>query len=82
MKFEFTPKGVCSRHFTFEIENDVITSVEIIGGCQGNLSGISKLITGMNVNDVIAKIEGTTCGMKPTSCPDQIARALKAYKAQ
>jgi len=82
MKFDYTPKGVCSRHFTFEIEDDIIKSVSIVGGCQGNLSGISKLITGMNVNDVIEKIEGTTCGPKPTSCPDQIAKALKAYKAQ
>lgn len=82
MKFEFTPRGVCSRHYTFEIENDVIQSVQIIGGCQGNLAGISRLITGMNIDEVIAKLENTTCGSKPTSCPDQIARALKAYKAQ
>ena len=82
MEFVYYPKGVCSREYHFEIEDDIIKSVKIIGGCQGNLSGISRLITGMNINDVIEKLEGTTCGMKPTSCPDQIAKALKAYKAQ
>ena len=80
MKFEYNPQGVCSRHYTFDIEDDVIKSVEIIGGCKGNLSGISKLIKGMNINDVIEKLEGTTCGSNPTSCPDQIANALKAYR--
>ena len=81
MKFEYNPQGVCSRHYTFDIEDDVIKSVEIIGGCKGNLSGISKLIKGMNINDVIEKLEGTTCGSNPTSCPDQIAKALRARKA-
>jgi uncharacterized protein (TIGR03905 family) len=80
MKFEYNPQGVCSRHYTFDIEDNVIKSVEIIGGCKGNLSGISKLIKGMNINDVIEKLEGTTCGSNRTSCPDQIANALKAYK--
>ena len=80
MKFEYRPKGVCSYFYSFDIENNIIKNVEILGGCKGNLAGISKLITGMNVDDVISKLENTTCGEKPTSCPDQIARALKAYK--
>jgi len=82
MHFTYYPKGVCSKQYEFEIENNVIQSVQIFGGCQGNLAGISKLITGMNIDDVIAKLEGTTCGFKPTSCPDQIAQALKEFKAQ
>ncbi|MBQ3376253.1 MAG: TIGR03905 family TSCPD domain-containing protein [Erysipelotrichaceae bacterium] len=82
MIFEYTPKGVCSQHYTFDIEDDIIQSVVIIGGCPGNLKGISKLITGMNINDVIARLEGTTCGPKDTSCPDQISRALKRYRDQ
>ena len=82
MIFEYNPTGVCSRHYTFDIEDDIIKSVVIIGGCNGNLKGISKLITGMNINDVIDKLEGTTCGPNPTSCPDQISRALKRYRDQ
>ena len=82
MVFEYYPTGVCSRHYTFENEDDIIKSVVIEGGCKGNLSGISKLIKGMNINDVIEKLEGTTCGANPTSCPDQISRALKQYREE
>ena len=78
MKFTYTPSGVCSRQFNFDVEDGVIRSVEIIGGCHGNLQGISHLITGMKVEDVIARLKGIRCGMKSTSCPDQIARALEA----
>ena len=78
MKFTYTPRGVCSRQFNFDVEDGVIRSVEIIGGCHGNLQGISHLITGMKVEDVIARLKGIRCGMKSTSCPDQIARALEA----
>ncbi len=82
MKFEYNPRGVCSVHYVFDIEDDIIRDVQITGGCNGNLKGISRLITGMNINDVIEKLAGTTCGYKPTSCPDQIARALKQYSMQ
>lgn len=78
MKFTYTPSGVCSRQFNFDVEDGVIRSVEIIGGCHGNLQGISHLITGMKTEDVIARLKGIRCGMKSTSCPDQIARALEA----
>ena len=78
MKFTYTPSGVCARQFNFDVEDGVIRSVEIIGGCHGNLQGISHLITGMKVEDVIARLKGIRCGMKSTSCPDQIARALEA----
>ena len=79
MEFTYMPRGVCSRQFNFEVEDGIIKSVEIIGGCHGNLQGISKLITGMQVNDVIERLKGIRCGLKPTSCPDQIARALEAH---
>ena len=72
---------VCSQEMRFELEDDTIKSVEIIGGCPGNLIGISKLIEGMKVDDVIRRFEGISCAGKPTSCPDQIACALKLHRA-
>ena len=80
--FEYTPKGVCSRKMIFDLDGDIIRSVEVIGGCNGNLKGISSLLKGQNFNEIISRLEGITCGPKSTSCPDQIAQALKAYKAQ
>lgn len=80
MIFEYDPKGVCSQHYTFDIEDDVIKSLKVIGGCQGNLTGISKIVVGMKIDNVIKAFEGTDCHFKGTSCPDQIAKALKAYK--
>ena len=80
MKFDYYPTGVCSRHYTIEIEDDKIKSLHVEGGCMGNLAGISRIVTGMNVDDVIRAFEGVECGGKGTSCPDQIARALKKYK--
>ena len=80
MKFSYMPHGVCSRQFNFDIEDGVVRSVEIIGGCPGNLEGISRLLAGMKVDDVIERLRGVRCGMKPTSCPDQIARALEAQR--
>ena len=64
----------------FDLEDNKVKNVQFIGGCNGNLKGISQLIEGMDVDDVIAKLEGTSCGMKKTSCPDQLAQALKAAK--
>ncbi len=80
MKYDFIPQGVCSTKYTFDVEDGIIRSVTIIGGCNGNLKGISKLLEGMKVEDVINKLEGTTCGFKNTSCPDQIAKGLKLYQ--
>lgn len=82
MKFEYNPSGVCSRHFTFEIEDNKVTSLQVEGGCNGNLNGISKLLVGMEVDEVINRLQGTTCGFKNTSCPDQIAKALQSFKQQ
>lgn len=75
----YKTSGVCSKEIQFEIENDIIKSVEFVGGCSGNTQGISKLVEGMSVEDVIKRLEGVKCGFRPTSCPDQLAQALRAY---
>lgn len=80
MKFKTT--GVCCSEINFEVENNIVKSVHFKGGCAGNASGIAKLVEGMGINDVIEKLEGTTCGHKSSSCPDQLAKALKAVKEQ
>ena len=77
MFFNYQPKGVCARQLTFEVEDGIVKSLQVQGGCHGNLQGISKLVVGMKVEDVIARMEGIRCGFKPTSCPDQMAQALK-----
>jgi len=82
MKYEYTPRGVCSRKMIFDIEGGVIRSLEVIGGCNGNLKGISSLVEGMRVDDVISRLEGISCGGRPTSCPAQIAEALKKFTAE
>ena len=79
--YETSPM-VCSQEMKFVIEGDTVKSVNIIGGCPGNLIGISKLVAGMKISDVISKFEGISCGGKPTSCPDQMAQALKQYLAK
>ena len=79
--YETSPM-VCSQEMKFEIEGDTVKSVAILGGCPGNLIGISKLVAGMKIADVISKFEGISCGGKPTSCPDQLAQALKQALAQ
>lgn len=73
----YKTSGVCSREIHFELDGDTIKSVEFIGGCDGNTTGICQLVVGMKVNDVIKKLEGVRCGFKPTSCPDQLAKALR-----
>ena len=77
MQYEYKTKGTCSQRIFFEIEDGILKSVQFVGGCNGSLQGISSLVDGMAVQDVISKIEGIRCGMKPTSCPDQLAAALK-----
>ena len=78
MTIQYTPKGVCSRAFQIEVEEGVIRSVQVTGGCDGNLKGLSSLLKGMTVEDAIQRMEGIRCGMKATSCPDQLAQALKS----
>lgn len=77
MTYEYTPRGVCSRKMIIEIDDGIVTDVKIMGGCNGNLQGISSLVKGMPVNEVIKRLEGINCGFKGTSCPDQLAKALK-----
>lgn len=77
MKYTYTPKGVCSRQINLEIEDGIVTKLEVIGGCNGNLQGIAKLVQGMEVEEVIKRLKGIDCNSKGTSCPDQIARALE-----
>ena len=77
MTFDYIPKGVCARKFTIQVEDGVIQSVKAEGGCSGNLQGVAALLRGMTPEEAISRIAGIRCGMKKTSCPDQIAQALK-----
>lgn len=76
----YRPQGVCSQLINVELDGDVIKSVEFVGGCAGNTMGISQLVKGMNVDEAIRRMEGITCGFKPTSCPDQLSKALRLAK--
>ena len=82
MQFEYKTQGTCSQRILFEVDGNIVKNVQFLGGCNGNLKGIGSLVEGMNIDDVIARLEGTTCGLKATSCPDQLAQALKAAKAK
>jgi len=77
MQYTFQPGGVCSREIRFSIEEGIVTGLAITGGCAGNLAGISRLVIGMPTERVIACLEGVICGDRKTSCPDQIAKALR-----
>ena len=80
MQFEYKTKGTCSQMIYFEIDDNKVHNVSYLGGCNGNLQGISKLVEGMDIDEVIARVEGIHCGSKATSCPDQLATALKQAK--
>ena len=77
MTITYQTKGTCSRQMMIEVEDGVVRSVKIVGGCDGNLKAISKLVVGMKVEDVVDRLSGIRCGGKPTSCPDQLATALR-----
>ena len=77
MTIEYTPKGVCSRKITAEVEDGIVKSVVFTGGCNGNTQGVARLAQGMKVEDVITRLENVDCGGRGTSCPDQLAKALK-----
>ena len=77
MEFTYRPRGVCSQLMEIEVEGDKIKHVKVTGGCSGNLQGISRLVEGMEIKEAISRMEGIRCGFKPTSCPDQLAKALK-----
>lgn len=82
MHFTYKTQGTCSSAIDFDVENNVLTNVVFTGGCNGNLKGISKLLKGMKAEDAIERMEGTTCGPRPTSCPDQIAKNLRKALAE
>lgn len=79
---EYKTFGTCSRQINFDVIDNKITNLSFVGGCNGNLQGIGKLVEGMDIDEVIARVEGIKCGARPTSCPDQLAQALKKYKAE
>ncbi|HKL74021.1 MAG TPA: TIGR03905 family TSCPD domain-containing protein [Clostridia bacterium] len=76
MHYRYKTNGVCSSFIDIDVNENIIENITFLGGCQGNALGLSSLLKGMNVNDVIKKLEGTRCGYKKTSCPDQLAKAL------
>lgn len=80
MEYIYEPQGVCSMQMIFEIDNEIIKSLKIIGGCPGNTIGVSRLVEGKKIDEVIEMLKDIPCGMRGTSCPDQVARALLEYK--
>ena len=83
MEYRYNPKGVCSTEMIFEIdENNIVQDLKVINGCNGNLKGISSLVKGMKVEEIIKRLSGIKCGFKDTSCPDQISKALEQYLNQ
>lgn len=77
MHITYRPRGVCSELMEIDVENGIIQKVEVLGGCSGNLQGISALLVGMQVEEAISRLRGIRCGFKPTSCPDQLSKALE-----
>ena len=80
MVYSYEPKGVCSMQMNIEVEDNIIKSVEIIGGCAGNTQGVSVLVAGMNIDEAIKRLKGIDCRGRGTSCPDQLAKALEEIK--
>lgn len=80
MKYNYTPRGVCSREMEIEMDGEIIKNVKIIGGCAGNTVGVSRLVEGMKIDEAIKRMKGIPCGNKGTSCPDQLAIALEQIK--
>ena len=81
MQYEYKTKGTCSQRILFDIEEGKVKNVQFLGGCNGNLKGIAALVEGMDAAEIISRVEGVRCGMKSTSCPDQLAQALKEANA-
>lgn len=79
---DFKPVGVCSQLIRVDVEDNVIKNAEFVGGCSGNTQGVASLVKGMNVDEAISRLEGIKCGFKSTSCPDQLAQALKAVSGK
>ena len=79
-EFTYIPRGVCSRRIEVTLDGDTVAEVRFMGGCSGNTQGLAALVKGSQIDDVIARVEGIRCGFKATSCPDQLAKALRAAK--
>lgn len=77
MKYTYYTKGTCSQAIEFEVEDGMLKNVQFYGGCNGNTQGVARLVEGMKVEEVVRRLEGIRCGFKPTSCPDQLAKAIK-----
>ena len=82
MQYSYKTRGVCSQNIIIDMDGDIVRKVEFVGGCPGNTIGVARLSEGRNIDEVIGIVDGIRCGPKPTSCPDQLARALKAIKEQ
>ena len=82
MEYRYKPNGVCSYEMIIEVEEDIVKKVTIVGGCAGNTVGVSKLVEGMKIDEVIKRLKGIPCGSKGTSCPDQLAKALEEIKSK
>jgi len=82
MVYDYRPRGVCSQHMRFDVEEGVIRKVEVLGGCNGNLQGLSSLLVGMTPQEAVERLKGIRCGYKATSCPDQMAQALELILAK
>lgn len=82
MKYTFRPKGVCSQMMEFDVTDNKLHDLRVMGGCSGNLQGIAKLVEGMDIDEVIERLGGIRCGFKNTSCPDQLAKALRNFKEE
>ena len=80
--YAYKTEGVCSRMIDLDIDGNTVVKVTFTGGCSGNTQGVAALVAGMDIDEAISRIEGIHCGPRPTSCPDQLAQALKAYKAE
>lgn len=82
MHFDYKTRGVCSSAMHFDLEDNIIKNLEIVGGCHGNSQGVAALVEGMDADEVIRRLKGIGCGYKETSCPDQLALALEEAKAK
>lgn len=82
MKYTFRPRGVCSQLMEIEVEGNTLAGLKVTGGCSGNLQGIASLVRGMELDEVIDRLSGIRCGFKATSCPDQLAKALRQIKEE
>jgi uncharacterized protein (TIGR03905 family) len=82
MQYSYKTRGVCSQNIIIDMDGDTVQKVEFVGGCPGNTIGVARLSEGRNIDEIIGIVDGIRCGAKPTSCPDQLAKALKAIKEQ